>query len=57
MMDKNTIIILKDMFGKKHDFRVCDSCNRLVLTEDMYFNYFQTEDWLCMVCIRKKKSE
>jgi len=54
MMEKNTIIILKDMLGKKHDFRVCDDCNRLTLAEDMYFNYFQKEEWLCLVCVRKK---
>jgi len=53
-MEKNTIIILKDMLGKKHDFRVCDDCNRLTLAEDMYFNYFQKEEWLCLVCVRKK---
>lgn len=54
---KNTIIILKDMFGKKHDFRVCDSCDRLVLTENMYFDYFKAEKWLCLVCVQKKKAK
>lgn len=54
-MEKNTIITLTDMLGKKHDFRVCDECHSLVLTEDMYFNRFNAEQWLCIVCVRKKK--
>lgn len=56
-MEKNTIIILKDMLGKKHDFRVCDDCDHLVLTEDMYFDYFQEKHWLCMVCVQKRKEK
>jgi hypothetical protein len=54
-MERNTIIQLEDIMGDNHDFRVCDECGRLTLTEYMHFTMF--EKWRCESCRQRKCEE